>query len=447
MAVKKKNEWVKISKKYPKIEFVRLQFAGKLEKTMWMGALSKGGIKITTDGSSVYDDEIIPRKNSDILLIPDFKTFQVVPHFEDTGMVICDSYRIPKKKEPLTPLECCSRSNLKKAIKIAENVISKLFQEIYPNHKIKKIKILVAIEPEFFLDHDLSKLSSDKKVKNGYYCEPVRGVKEQILKEVLRDLAAINIPPEMFHMEVTKKQGEIGVECAEAIALADSIMRARQIIKDVAGKYGYQVSFNPKPKKKGANGSGAHTQVNFVVTAINGKGVEEKINLFCDPAKEHGASEILWQSVAGLLKYRSETLPMTNPLKSSHDRLYDGKNSEAPSDVSWGISDRTASFSIKAIETEAIRVEDRLPDSSAEDIHMLITGVLLPMISGIEEKLKLSDSDHYKKKLPKGPEKALDLMNKSEMLRRNLGDKVVDFMFIAGHKRLRDEKEERKLTR
>jgi glutamine synthetase len=142
--------------------------------------------------------------------------------------------------------------------------------------------------------------------------------------------------------------------------------------------------------------------------------------------------------IAGLLKHASEITSVCNQWVNSYKRLVPGY--EAPVNVAWARRNRSALVRVpmyKPGKEQATRIELRSPDPSCNP-YLAFSVMLAAGLEGIEKGYKLSDpveqdifhmSDKEKKKvgissLPGSLAKAIEITEKSEVVRRALGNHV-----------------------
>ena len=416
-------------------EFVRCQLtdmAGNLrEVTVTKEQLQSAGTT-TVDGSSVFG-KIIPPTESDMVLVPDSSTLFMVPWTTDTAQVICDVFHPAEKEgDTLKPFKGCSRAILKQVVKKMESVVKKH----YPKIKISRVKALFAPELEFLLlpaEYNTDNIHLDPNLQNNNYFVPPQDKVNETLKTITRYLGVVALKKEKFHTEVSSYQCEIGIGHGNVLRIADGTMVAKEIIKAVAAKNGLKASFIPKFNQN-VNGSGMHVHIN-ISGVIDGK----EVNLFYDPKKPDGLSDLGKKFIAGLLKYAHEITGLTNPTTISYKRLVPG--AEAPTRISWDWLNRTALCRGHSKGTTKVRVEYRAPDPMCNP-YLAFSALLLAGLAGIEENLKLSPPDkrnlyhdhHDVKELPGNLAEALLLTKQSKMLRRGMGDFIIDTLFMLGMK-------------
>ena len=435
----RKTVFAKFFKENPAVEFVRCQLTdiqGSLrEVTVTKEQIESAGIT-TVDGSSVFG-KIIPPTESDMVLVPDISTLFMVPWAPDTAQVICDVFHPPAREgENLKPFAGCSRGILKRIVGRMTNVVRKHC----PGEDIKRVKALFAPELEFLLlpaEYNAANIHLDPNLNNDHYFITPTNHANEALKTITRHLGVVSLRKEKFHTEVATCQHEIGIGHGNVLRIADGTMTAKDIIRAVAEQNGLRASFVPKFNKN-VNGSGMHVHIN--ISAVVG---DKEINLFHDPRKPDGLSDLGRKFIAGLLKYARELTSITNPTPISYKRLIPG--AEAPNRVSWDWLNRTALCRGHSRGTAKVRIEYRAPDPMCNP-YLAFSALLLAGLAGIEEGLKLPPPDKRNlyhdndgvEELPGSLAEAIALTRQNKMLRRGMGGFIIDAMSMLGMREWRE---------
>jgi glutamine synthetase len=271
----------------------------------------------------------------------------------------------------------------------------------------------------------------------GYFDLTPLDVASNLRKQSAIVLEELGIPVEYMHHEVAPSQHEIDLKYTDALTMADSTMIYRLVVKEVALKNNVYASFMPKPIY-GVNGSGMHTHQSLF------KG---KKNAFFDPKDKYHLSEIAKHYIAGLMKHAREITLVTNQWVNSYKRLVPGY--EAPVYISWAQRNRSDLIRIpvyKPGKEIATRVEYRSPDPACNP-YFAFAVMLAAGLEGIEKGYPLRDpvernvyemTEKERKKyriesLPGNLYEAIQITEKSDLVRRALGDHVF-YQFIENKK-------------
>jgi len=396
------------------VKFIRLQFCDihGLVKNMSVpiGQLEKAlENKVMLDGSSIRGFRTI--ETSDMYFHPDISTFRVLPWRPRDGAVariICDIYNPDG-----TPFDGCPRNNLKRVLAKAEAM---------------GYRMNVGPECEFFLfDTNDEGFPTTKLVDNGgYYDVEPTDLGSDVRRSVIMTLEELGFDVEASHHEVAPSQHEIDFKYANALETADNVITFKWATKMVAHDYGLYATFLPKPLF-GVNGSGMHC--NMSLSDLQGN------NLFYDPSKADGLSDLMKHYIAGLLKHVKEFTAVTNPLVNSYKRLVPGY--EAPVYIAWSKMNRSALIRIPATRGAGTRVELRCPDPSSNP-YLAFAAMLEAGLDGIKNQLQppaevneniyhlemhtMEERDIHA--LPGDLDEALKHMEESSLVREALGEHI-----------------------
>ncbi len=387
------------------IRFIRLWFTdvlGTLKSVAiapaeLAGAFDEG---IGFDGSAI--EGFARQFESDMLAKPDPATFSILPWRTEApgaARMFCDITLPNGEPSPTDPRNVLRRTLAKAA---------EMGYTCYTHPEI-----------EFFLfKSQPEKGSSPVPVdQGGYFDHTPAVVGHDFRRQAITLLEAMGVSVEFSHHEGAPGQQEIDLRYADALSTADNIMTFRHVIKEVALEQGFYASFMPKPFTDHP-GSGMHTHVSLF------KGEE---NAFYDASAELNLSEVGRQFVAGILKHASEITAITNQWVNSYKRLQGG--GEAPAIINWGHNDRGALVRIpmyKPNKENSTRIEFRSPDSACNP-YLAYAVMIAAGLKGIEKKYKLEASNDADI-LPANLNEAIEIMEKSELVRETLGESVFEYV-------------------
>jgi glutamine synthetase len=264
--------------------------------------------------------------------------------------------------------------------------------------------------------------------KGGYFDLTPLDVATELRRETILTLEAMGIHVEYSHHEVAPSQHEIDLRYTDALTMADNAMTYRLVVKEIALKHGVYATFMPKPIF-GQNGSGMHTHQSLF------KGNK---NAFFDPKDEFHLSKIAKSYMAGVLKHSKEITSITSQWVNSYKRLVPGY--EAPVYISWARRNRSALVRVpmyKPGKEKATRMEFRSPDPACNP-YLAFAVMLAAGLKGIEKGYELPPpveedifemSEAARKKhgidsLPGNLLEAIQLTEKSELVKETLGDHI-----------------------
>jgi glutamine synthetase len=346
----------------------------------------------------------------DFIMKPDVATLRRVPWLDATALVLCDVL-----DHHHNDLEHSPRAMLKRQIaRLAE----------------RKMRAFFASELEFYLFDETYESAAAKRFNDlktaGSYIQDyhiLQTTKEEgVMRAVRKGLHGAGIPVENSKGEWGPGQEEINVRYADALEMADRHAILKNGVKEIAFGLGKAVTFMAKWDYALA-GSSSHIHASLW-------DAPGRRPLFYDPKAEHGMSALMRQFMAGQLKYAREITWFLAPYVNSYKRFQVG--TFAPTRAIWSRDNRTAGFRLCGEETKAIRVECRIGGADLNP-YLAFAALIAAGFAGIDEKLELEPAfvgDAYLGKnlreVPKTLREAIELMDKSKMLRAAFGDDVIE---------------------
>jgi glutamine synthetase len=362
------------------------------------------------DGSSITGFNAI--EESDMVAIPDPKTFQLMPWKEGETKVarmICDIVTPDGR-----PYDGDPRHVLRRALERMSSLGFDTFN--------------VGPELEYFLFKD------DKETEpldeGGYFAMTTLDAASELRQETVRALESMGIPIEYVHHEVGPSQHEIDMRFSDALEMADHTMTYRLIVKEIAKKAGFHATFMPKPIF-GENGSGMHTHQSLF---------KDGRNAFFDADDEWHLSETGKAFIAGQLRHAREICAVFAQWVNSYKRLVPGY--EAPVYVAWSSRNRSALIRIplyKPGAEQATRAEIRCPDPACNP-YLTFAALLHAGLEGIESGYELpapmeTNLYHLTQEerrdrgivaLPETLGEAIDELSTSDLARKALGPHIFE---------------------
>ncbi|MFN3699134.1 MAG: type I glutamate--ammonia ligase [Dictyoglomus sp.] len=261
-------------------------------------------------------------------------------------------------------------------------------------------------------------------------------------------LEEMGIDVEFTHHEVAPSQHEIDFRYKDALTMADTVMTARLVIKEVAYMNGVYATFMPKPLF-GQNGSGMHVHMSLFK---DGK------NAFFDANDKYHLSQTAKCFIAGLIRHAKEITLVTNQWVNSYKRLVPGY--EAPVYISWAMRNRSDLIRVpmyKPGKEEATRIEYRAPDPACNP-YLAFAVMLAAGLEGIEKKYSLPDPVEENvyhmteeerrargiESLPGSLIEAIEITENSELVKKALGEHV--FTNLIANKKIEWDNYRRQIT-
>ncbi len=368
------------------------------------GALEEG---MGFDGSSIEGFARIDE--SDMIALPDPNTFSVLPWRPKEPAVarmFCDIYWPGGQ-----PFEGDPRYVLKRNLKRAQD----MGYTYYVGPELEYFYFKNSESPQQ-LDH------------GGYFDLTPPDIASDLRRDTILTLEEMGISVEYSHHEVAPSQHEIDLQYTDALTMADSVMTYRVVVKQIAQNYGVYATFMPKPVF-GVNGSGMHVHMSLF------KG---DTNAFFNRNGKFFLSKTARNFMAGLLRHAPEITLVTSQWVNSFKRLVPGY--EAPVYITWARRNRSDLVRIpeyKPGREKATRIEYRSPDPACNP-YLAFSVMLAAGLTGVEEEYELPEPveenvfemsyEEREKKgittLPGSLAEAIELTEKSEIVKKALGDHV-----------------------
>ncbi|MCY3958269.1 MAG: type I glutamate--ammonia ligase [Chloroflexi bacterium] len=341
------------------------------------------------DGSSVRGFQQI--QESDMLVVPDPATAFVDPIPEVPTLVMsCDI------RDPITG-ESYTRDPRNIARKAEQHLIGSGIADTSYWGPEAEFFIFNSIRYDqtanagyFFIDSEegvwntgaddmhVANLGHRPRHKMGYFPVPPNDKLQDLRTQMVLGLGDVGLDVEVHHHEVaTAGQAEIDLVYAPLVKAADGIMLYKYIVKNVAQKAGYTVTFMPKPIF-GDNGSGMHVHQSLW---------KDGTPLFYDETGYAMLSETARHYIGGLLRHAPALLAFAAPTTNSYRRLVPGF--EAPVNLVYSMRNRSACIRIPTYSSSpaARRVEFRPPDPTANP-YLAFSAMLMAGLDGIRNKIE-----------------------------------------------------------
>ncbi len=416
------NEYVLKMAKEHDVKFIRLWF------TDILGMLKSFAITVEElenaleqgmgfDGSSIQGFARIDE--SDMVALPDPDTFQLLPwrprEHHAVARMFCDIL-----KPGGEPFEGDPRYVLKRNLKRAAE---------------KGYTFYVGPELEYFYFRDSQ--GTEMLDAGGYFDMTPLDTATDLRRDTVLTLEEMGIGVEYSHHEVAASQHEIDMRYTDALTMADNVMTYRLVVKQIALTHGVYATFMPKPVF-GINGSGMHVHQSLF---------KDGQNAFFDKDDVYYLSKVGKCYIAGLLMHAPEITSVTNQWVNSYKRLVPGY--EAPVYLSWARRNRADLIRVPEYQPgkeKSTRIEFRSPDPACNP-YLAFSVMLAAGLEGIEKGYEapepveenvyeMSEEERERRgirTLPGSLIEAVQLTEKSEVVRKALGEHVFD-AFIKNKK-------------
>jgi glutamine synthetase len=344
---------------------------------------------------TLYNEEI---GYADQRLKPDPSTAAIVPWATHTGRMICDTFWDDGR-----PLGAAPRH-------VFRRVLDRCAQLGY--------EPLIGIEPEFYLLDGETK----RPLFEGYHIfNTVRNTWVPAIERIVVQARAFGIDIVTANCEYAGSQWEIVFAPSRGIAGPDTAFSFKNAAKELAHQEGLIATFMSKPFADSA-GCGAHNHIGLLER-------DGGANAMADPDNEWGLSRVGQGFVAGQLRHARSVYallaPTLNCLKRRRTHTF------SPTNVSWGLEDRTALVRIKGGSAKSTHVENRAP-TGLSNPYLVSAALLGAGLLGISEELELeppatrpAEEDESKPKLPTTVQESLSALESDTKLVELLGEEFV----------------------
>ncbi|MDJ0873887.1 MAG: type I glutamate--ammonia ligase [Desulfobacterales bacterium] len=337
------------------------------------------------DGSSIRGWQ--PIDASDMLVIPDPTTARMDPFYEEPTLVLVGNIVDPVTRESYTrdPRYIAQKAEAYlKSTGIGDTAFFGpeaeffIFDEIrFESSRHRAFYEIDSVEGIWNTGRDEGpNLGYKPRHKQGYFPVPPMDKFQDLRTEMLLTLEQLGIAVECQHHEVaTAGQAEIDMRFQPLLTMGDQLMWFKYVLKNVAARNGYTVTFMPKPLFED-NGTGMHTHMSIW---------KEGEPTFAGDGYA-GISDTGLYAIGGILKHARALCAFTNPTTNSYKRLVPGF--EAPVNLAYSSRNRSASVRIPmySASPKAKRIEFRTPDPSCNG-YLAFSAMLMAALDGIENKV------------------------------------------------------------
>ncbi len=383
-----------------------------------LNGLNLYGGTVTLDTNSIpiagtgYNEDI---NFVDCLMVADPDTVSDVPWLVNTARVICDTRWYDGRPQLAAP-----RTVLK-------NVISAAAAMDYG--------VKMGHEYEFYVVD----LETRKPIYGGQPIFVTAAThRYPQMEQLVRVLQANGVDMITANGEHGPGQWELNFAALDGVAAADCAFVFKNTVKEYLRTSGLLATFMTKPYK-GLSGSCSHFHVSLF-------DVSTGENVFLDNGNKDGMSGIMQSFVQGILDHAPAAQALWNPTTNCYRRIRPA--TFAPSNISWGVEDRSASVRIKASKDKRQHLEVRVP-SALSNPYLTAAATIAAGLLGIRagatlapERAGLKENDPSFVKLPTEMHESLGALAADEALTEMLGPEFVHVFTkvkTAEMLRLRDE--------
>jgi glutamine synthetase len=356
------------------------------------------------DGSSLFKG-MVDAELSDLYVVPEYKTAFFNPFDGQSLDFICRYLTKEGERAAFAPDNILQRA-------------SRFFQ------KNTGLDLYALGELEFFLIYEDDPNLYPMREESGYHEAAPFRKSGKLLSEMVRFISRITGAVKYDHSEVgyvssiqshldeirgkNAEQLEVELMPRTAEEMADILVLARWIIRNVAFEHGCLATFAPKIEL-GVAGNGLHFHLQLR---------KERKNIMTE--KGGGLSESALRLIGGICRYAKSLTAFGNTVASSYLRLI--PHYEAPTRIFWSDLNRSALIRVPLAWTNVFNLADRInpraetqkqgfvdrqtvefrsPDGSAL-VHLLLAGITMAAEWGLvnDTSLELADTYYLKEKSP-----------------------------------------------
>jgi glutamine synthetase len=364
------------------------------------GTLALDTASMVVPGAGLHAE----RKYRDHLLFPDLNTLAPVPWLDRTAKVICDAQW--SVEEPLT---VAPRYVLKSLLSQAAAI---------------GFDVMMGHEFEFYL---LDKETQEPLFGGLHIFNHIRNQYIPELDQLLQYLCAAGVDVITHNCEYAPSQFEINFGPSVGIRAADKAFTFKNAVKEIVHRLGYQATFMSKPFSDQA-GCCCHFHVSLLDRTTGD-------NAFLDLTDPDGLLKTARSFIQGILTHAPAMMPLIGPTPNCYRRLK--PHTFAPSNISWGIEDRSAMVRVKATKDEGTHLEMRA-GSGLSNPYLSAAATLAAGLLGIQHEYELqpmvegpSEDDPSLPKLPANLEAALACLNADLEMKSLLGEGFVHLLITV----------------
>jgi glutamine synthetase len=336
---------------------------GKAAHVSGLADFLESGIGLTVAMQAfTLTEHLAPSTNlgpiGEIRLIPDSRTFAVLPYAPREARLLCDMYTLDGQ-----PWDLCPRAFLHQMIDRAGR---------------HGLRVEAAFEYEFYLARQIDDgrfVPADDSL-----CFSSDGMDRQgtVIGAIIDALDQQGLQPRQYYPELGPAQQELTIQHAPVLEAADRQVAVRETVRAVALQHGLVATFAPKPFADQA-GSGCHIHLSL----WNGDQ-----NVMYDPNGQLGLSTLGRSFVAGVLQHVPALLAVTCPSVNSYLRL--APNMWSSAYTCWGPDNREAAVRVPSTfrgRVEAsTNIEVKAVDASANP-YLALGAIVAAGLDGIERNL------------------------------------------------------------
>jgi len=293
----------------------------------------------------------------DIFQRPDLGTLVVAPDRPSTANVLCDFV-----DEHGAAIPSCPRGVLRRML----DVLASRGFEVRAAFELEAMLSTDSLESARRRHFDgLTPMATNIPV--GYLHHNSR---QQVafVDEVLSRLETLGVAVEGWHDEAAPGQFELNLEPTDPLTACDAVVRAKQVLREVALDQGHVVTGMAKPSAEYGNGLHVHHSLTHA-----GEPVFYAPDGAMSPTMQH------W--IGGLMASADALTSFACPTINSYRRMVGF--AAAPTIPSWGEDNKSAAIRSLSIAPRSARIEYRVAGGDANP-YLVLASVLAAGIAGLD---------------------------------------------------------------
>lgn len=354
-------------------------------------------------------EELIHPSDRDMFLIADPDTARIVPWVEEpTAQIIHDATDARGDPHPLAP-----RGVLRRVLSLyeAEGMIPVVAPEL-EFYLVEK-----NTDSDYPLRPPVGRSGRQERARQSYSIDAVNEF-DPLFEEMYDFCERMDLDVDTLIHESGAAQVEVNFEHGDALSRADQVFLFKRLMREVALRNDVYATFLAKPMEN-EPGSSMH-----IHQSINDKATG--LNIFSDP-EDDALAEKFRHYIGGLQRYTPAAMIFFGPYVNSYRRFAHGDG--APTNVEWGIDNRTAGLRVPISEPENRRVENRFAGSDVNP-YLALAATLACGLLGIRQRIEPSaptdrNAHRIAPTLPMSIEQSLIYLEQEQSFREIMGEEMV----------------------
>jgi glutamine synthetase len=364
----------------------------------------------------------------DSILVPDPRTFRVLPWAPTTGWVLADMYFQNGSPVPFSTRQ------------IMRDALADLESEGYG--------YIAGLEVEFYITrmHD-PRLTPEESgwppeppkvgvVSHGfqYLTENRNDEIDDILQLLSDNLYGLGLPLRTMEDEWGPGQCEFTFDPTDGLTAADNMLLFRSATKQVCRRAGYHATFMCRPQLANFFSSGWHLHQSL-------RSNDDANNAFTNRASgDEPISPLARQFAGGVLAHMAGACVFTTPTINGYKRLK--PYSFAPDRASWAVENRGAAVRVIGEPgDEGAHLENRVGEPTANP-YLYMASQIVSGLDGIRNETDPGpyDEEPYSADRPPLPASlmaAVDALKEDGLFRKAFGDAFIDYILMVKDSEIR----------